>query len=64
MKVVVDFEACQGFACCIMEAPEVFDLDEGAGKVSLLRETPSEELRGKSEAAVRACPARALSLED
>ncbi|MFG3603779.1 ferredoxin [Micromonospora chersina] len=64
MKVIVDLDACQGYACCMMEAPEVFDLDEDAGKVLLLVESPSEGLRTKTEAAVRACPAKALKLED
>lgn len=63
MKVTVDLEACQGYACCMMAAPEVFDLDEDAGKVIILQENPPEELRAKTEAAVRGCPAKALSLE-
>lgn len=64
MKVKVDLDACQGYACCMMEAPEVFDLDEEASKVILLQERPPEQLRSKVEAAVRGCPAHALSLED
>lgn len=64
MKVIVDLDACQGYACCMMEAPEVFDLDEDAGKVLLLQDNPPEDLRTKTEAAVRACPAKALKLED
>jgi len=64
MKVIVDLDACQGYACCMMESPEVFDLDEDAGKVILLQESPPEELRARTEAAVRACPAKALKLED
>ncbi|MGN6612221.1 MAG: ferredoxin [Angustibacter sp.] len=64
MKVIVDLDACQGYACCMMEAPEVFDLDEDAGKVILLQENPSDDLRSKTESAVRACPAKALKLED
>jgi len=64
MKVIVDLDACQGYACCMMEAPEVFDLNEDAGKVILQQEQPAEELRAKTEAAVRSCPAKALRLED
>lgn len=64
MKVTVDLDACQGYACCMMEAPEVFDLGEDAGKVILLQHNPTEDLRTKTEAAVRACPANALKLED
>lgn len=64
MRVIVDLNACQGYACCMMETPEVFDLDEGASKVVLLRERPAEDLRTKVEAAVRGCPANALALEE
>lgn len=63
MKVTVDLDACQGYACCMMEAPEVFDLDEDAGKVILLQQNPPDDLRAKTEAAVRACPAKALKVE-
>ncbi|WP_033292641.1 ferredoxin [Amycolatopsis jejuensis] len=63
MKVLVDIDACQGFACCMMEAPTVFDLEESIGKVVLLKEHPGEELRDAVAAAVRACPANALALE-
>ncbi|AYY15749.1 ferredoxin [Actinobacteria bacterium YIM 96077] len=64
MKVIVDLEACQGYACCMIEAPEVFDLDESAGKATVLEEAPPEERREQVEAAVRNCPARAISLEN
>ena len=63
MKITVDLNACQGYACCMMEASEVFDLDEERGKVILLQESPPEPLRAKVESAVRTCPAKAISLE-
>lgn len=64
MKVIVDMRACQGYACCMMEAPEVFDLDEAAGKATVLRDEPSEELRDVVETAVRTCPAKAITVEN
>jgi ferredoxin len=64
MKVTVDLTACQGYACCMMEAPEVFDLDEDLGKVLLLQENPPEELRAKTESAARGCPAKAILVEN
>lgn len=64
MKVIVDMEACQGYACCMMEAPAVFDLDEAAGKAILLQETPGEEARAEVESAARNCPARAITVEN
>lgn len=62
LSVVVDLNACQGYACCLMEAPTVFDLNEELGKVVVLEPHPGPDLREVAEAAVRACPAKALSL--
>lgn len=64
IKVTVDLAACQGYACCMMEAPTVFDLDEAAGKAILLDEQPSEESRAQLQSAARACPAKAIAVEN
>ncbi|MGI5490400.1 ferredoxin [Microtetraspora malaysiensis] len=64
MKIILDLDACQGYACCMMEAPSVFDLDESAGKAILLQDEPSEELRTQAETAARACPAKAIRVEN
>jgi ferredoxin len=45
------------------EAPEVFRVGR-VGKVSLLQEHPSPELRAKVEAAVKGCPTGTLRIED
>jgi ferredoxin len=60
MKVILDLDACQGYACCMMEAATVFDLDDDAGKAILLQEELSDELRAQVESAARACPAKAI----
>ncbi len=62
MKVVVDWLRCDGNGACVIEAPEVFDLDDDDNLIVLLEE-PDQELRGRVEAAVAACPKRALALE-
>lgn len=62
MKVVVDLPACQGYVCCVMAAPEVFDVDDDTGKVVLLAAEPDESLRAKVAEAVRSCPSGALRL--
>jgi len=64
MRVEVDLSACQGYVCCVMAAPEVFDVDEESGKVVLLTAGPAEALRAKVTAAVRSCPSGALRLAD
>lgn len=64
MRVVADTDLCQGHQMCQIEAPTVFGFDEGADKVVLLDEHPDETLRDAVRAAVKYCPAMALSLED
>ena len=62
MKVEADLEACQGYVCCVMAAPEVFDVDDDTAKVVLLNGSPGEALRAKVEDAIRSCPSRALRI--
>ncbi len=63
MHVRADLSACQGYVNCAIEAPAVFDVDD-EGKVVVLQTTPPEELRPAVQAAVRACPARALGVDE
>lgn len=58
----MDLERCQGYVCCVMAAPEVFDVDDNTAKVVLLTPEPGKELRGKVEEAVRSCPSGALRI--
>ncbi|GCE43948.1 hypothetical protein Rhow_008246 [Rhodococcus wratislaviensis] len=48
----------------MLEAPEVFDLDEDENKVILLQESPPESLHTKTDRAIRSCPAKALGTRD
>ena len=64
MNVVADTDLCQGHQMCQIEAPTVFGFDEDADQVVLLDEHPDETLRDAVRAAVKYCPAMALSLED
>ena len=64
MKVVADFDLCQGHQMCQGEAPDVFGFDEDADTVTLLDKHPDDFLRPQVEAAVRYCPAMALSIEE
>lgn len=63
-RVVLDLDTCQGYANCVMVAPEVFDINEDTGVAVLLQEQPDESQRAAVEEAVRQCPTEALSLED
>jgi ferredoxin len=63
LRVTVDLEACQGYACCMIAAPAVFDMDEGAGKAIVLREEQDDSQRELLETAARGCPAHAITVE-
>ncbi len=64
VKVVVDLDKCLGYANCVADAPEVFEIPEEALIVRLLQENPGEELRSAVEAAALDCPARAITILD
>jgi ferredoxin len=63
MRVVIDWDLCQGHAMCMGEAPEVFEVGED-GKLTILQERPPESLRSKVELAVRYCPTGAIALHE
>jgi ferredoxin len=62
MKVVVDWMRCDGNGVCVVEAPGVFELNDEDDLV-LLEPEPGESDRAAVEAAVAACPKRALTLQ-
>ncbi|GAB3580884.1 hypothetical protein GCM10027445_51890 [Amycolatopsis endophytica] len=64
LHVVFEPGKCQGYANCLIEAPEVWDFDEDANSAVLLQADPPDVLRGKAEAAARCCPAKAITLEE
>jgi ferredoxin len=64
MRIHLDLEACLGYANCVMEAPEAFDLDEETNKAVVLVDNPDEAQFESVRAAVRSCPASALWLEE
>jgi ferredoxin len=61
LKVVVDYDLCEANAVCMDVCPEVFRVEED-DTLTVLIESPPEDLRGKLEEAVRLCPRQALSL--
>ncbi len=61
MKVVIDYDLCEGNAQCMKICPEVFEVGED-DRARLLVKHPGEELRAKVEAAVRRCPRQAISI--
>lgn len=63
MKIVLDEEACMGYANCVMVAPDLFDIDDDTEKAVVLVEEPPDSLHAAAAEAVRVCPAVALRLE-
>lgn len=63
MRIVVDYDLCESNALCVGAAPEVFEVRDDDMLYVLQPDAP-EELRQKVEAAVRACPKQAITIED
>lgn len=61
--VAIDRDACQGYACCIMALPAVFDLDDETGKAVVQQSEPDDSLRSAVDDAVRSCPVHAIRIE-
>jgi ferredoxin len=62
--LVLDPDKCQGYAACLVEAPEIWDFDDEADQAVLRIADPDESLRAKAEASARCCPAKAITIED
>lgn len=63
MKILVDYDRCEGNARCVKEAPAVFKTDDN-DQLHVLQPEPPEEQRAAVEAAVARCPRQALMIED
>lgn len=64
MKVELDLDKCQGYVCCVVAAPEVFDVDDDTSLAVLKQAEPDEALRGKVDKAIRDCPTNAIRLAE
>ena len=64
MRAEVDLAKCQGYANCIVESPEVFDLDEETNKVVLLLAEVPAELEEDARRAAASCPVQAIAVTD
>ncbi len=63
VRIVVDRDLCQGHGVCESEAPEVFSVSK-KGVLTVLDESPAEEMRAMVEQAVAFCPTKALRIEE
>ncbi len=62
MKIVVDYDLCESNAVCMDVCSECFRVEED-DSLTVLIESPPDNLIGKVEEAVRLCPRQAISLE-
>jgi ferredoxin len=63
MRIEVDCARCEGNGQCVVDAPDVFDLDEDDNLIVFTYDPPPEHW-AQVEAAVRSCPKRALAIAD
>jgi ferredoxin len=61
-RITADLKVCQGFANCVMNASDLFDVDD-EDMVVVLREEIGDDEFAHADQAVRSCPVSALSLE-
>ena len=61
-RLRVDRDLCEGYANCVFQAPDVFDLGDDDIVVVLVEDVLPAG-RGRIEEAVESCPVAALSLE-
>lgn len=61
ISVSADLTLCQGYANCVTEADDVFDLDEESELVVIVQRNIEDSESSRIERAVRSCPVNALS---
>jgi ferredoxin len=62
MKVHAELDKCEGYANCVVAAPNVFSIDDDENLVIVTDPSPPEDKREAVEEAVRNCPTTALSI--
>lgn len=62
MKVVVDWDKCEGHGLCELTAPEIYQLDD-EGELHLLVEEVDGPLAERAAAGARVCPVAALRVD-
>ena len=61
MRIQVDYDKCSGLGMCEAEAPDLFEVEDD-GSLTVLNDTPSDELLESARSACANCPTSALSL--
>lgn len=61
-RIKAELDVCQGFGNCVVNAPDLFDLDDD-DVVVVLRDLVDDAERAHAEHAARSCPVSALTIE-
>jgi ferredoxin len=61
-RIEADLDLCQGHQMCVLDDPEIFGFDRDEDRVTILQAQPGDAARPAAEAAVRHCPAMALTI--
>ncbi len=62
MRIAVDYDLCEGHGQCLLAAPDVFDIPDGAEQVVVLVPDPPEADRDRLVRATAMCPAQAIRI--
>ncbi|OBG57765.1 MULTISPECIES: ferredoxin [unclassified Mycobacterium] len=62
MRITVDYGLCEGHGQCLLAAPDVFDIPDGADQVVVLEPDPPEAERDRVIRAAAMCPAQAIQI--
>jgi ferredoxin len=63
IQVHANVRICEGFANCLVAAPDLFDLDDD-DKVIILQGELDDAERARVDEAIRSCPVAALTMAD
>lgn len=63
MDIEIDLDKCQGYAQCVHEAPEIFELSE-SGRAQIVVAGVTHENEKYAQAAADLCPMQAISIND
>ena len=64
MKITVDLVRCEGFASCVISAPELFDLDDDRNVAVVREPAAGSDARVPALEAAASCPVQAITVHD
>lgn len=64
MAIKIDAEKCDGYASCVLLAPDVFALDDADNVAVVIDEGADRTDPAAVDEAIQNCPRRAISLRD